>query len=92
MIIRISGDAQYKINSRVLDEHNAADDDLEAAVKARDHERFRRALSRLLALVRDTGERLDVEHLAPSDLILPPDDISLHELAGELSIHGLIPN
>jgi len=91
MIIRISGDAQYKINDSVLDELNAVDDDLEAAVKARDDERFGIALSRLLGLVRDNGERLDTAHLAPSDLILPPDDISPAELAGELSIDGLIP-
>jgi len=91
MIIRISGDAQYEIDDSVLDELNAVDDDLETAVKARDHERFSRELIRLLALVRDSGERLDAGHLVPSDLILPPDDSSLPELAGELSIHGLIP-
>jgi len=91
MIIRISGDAQYRVDDSILDELNAIDDDLEAAVMAGDHEGFGRELRRLFALVRDSGERLDVEHLAPSAVILPPEDISLAELAGELSVDGLIP-
>jgi len=92
MIIRISGDGQYLLDESALAKINAADDDLEEAVAAGDEERFGRELSRLLALVRDGGERLDDDHLAPSELILPPDDISLAELAGQLSTDGLIPN
>lgn len=88
MIIRISGDGQYQIDKSVLDQVNAVDEDLEDAVQARDQERF----SRLLAFVREVGERLDADHLAPSELILPPDDISLAEIAGELSTDGLIPD
>lgn len=91
MIIRISGDGQYQVHDSVLDQLNAVDDDLEDAVQAGDQERFLRELGRLLALVRETGERLDDDHLAPSVVILPPDDISLAEIAGELSTDGLIP-
>ncbi len=90
MIIRISGDAQYQTDDTILSKLNAVDDDLENAVRAGDEERFHRDLARLLALVRDTGEKLGHDHLAPSDLILPPDDISLTELASEPAIHGLI--
>ena len=92
MIIRISGDGQYQIDGSVLDQINAVDEDLEDAMQARDQERFSRELSRLLTLVRDGGERLDADHLAPSELILPPEDISLAEIAGELSTDGLIPD
>ena len=91
MIIRISGDRQYQIDEAILDRINAVDDDLEVAVRAGDAEGFRRELECLLALVRDAGEPLGAGHLGPSDLILPPDDISLPELAGELSTDGLIP-
>ena len=92
MIIRIFGDAQYRVDDGVLDQINAVDDDLEAAVQAGDQERFSRELKHLMALVRDTGERLDADHLAPSELILPPDDISLQEIAGGMSTDGLIPD
>ncbi len=92
MIIRISGDGQYEIDDTILDRLNTVDDELEDAVQARDEERFGRELGRLLALVREAGDRLGAEHLAASDLILPPDDVSLREIAGELSIDGLIPD
>ncbi len=91
MIIRISGDGQYRIDESVLDRLNAVDDELERAVQAGNRERFGHELGRLLALVRDAGERLEADHLAPSDLILPPDDISLAEIDGALSTDGLIP-
>jgi hypothetical protein len=92
MIIRISGDGQYRIDEIILDQLNALDDDLEDAVQAGDEDRFSRELGRLLALVRGAGERLDADHLAPSEVILPPGDISLAEIAGELSTDGLIPS
>ncbi len=53
MIIRISGDGQYRVDRSVLDPLNAIDDLLEDALQARDQKRFRRELDRLLALVRD---------------------------------------
>jgi len=90
MIIRISGDGQYELDDSVLGQINAVDDDVEQAVQAGDQERFSRELGRLLALVRDGGKRLDDDHLAPSELILPPDDISLAEIAGGLSTDALI--
>lgn len=92
MIIRISGDGQYQIDENALEQINAVDDDLEDAIQTRDEKRFNLELSRLLALVRDGGERLDDDHLAPSELILPPEDISLAEIAAEMSTDGLIPD
>jgi len=90
MIIRISGDGQYEVDEGVLAKVSAVDEDLEDAVQAGDEARFSREFGRLLALVRDGGERLADDHLAPSELILPPDDISLVEI-GEVSTDGLIP-
>ena len=92
MIIRISGDGQYHVDESVLKQLNAVDDALEDAVQAGDEQRFARELGRLLALVRDAGRRMDADHLAASELILPPDDSSLEEIAGEVSADGLIPD
>lgn len=92
MIIRISGDGQYQIDGSILDQLNAVDEAIEDAMVAGDQRRFSRELSRLLALVRSAGERVDIDHLGPSELIFPPEDISLAELARELSTDGLIPD
>jgi hypothetical protein len=92
MIIRISGDGQYEVAEDVLVRLNAIDDDLEDAVESGDEDRFGIELGRLVSLVREAGTRLPDDHLGASDLILPPEDISLGELAGGLSTDGLIPD
>ena len=91
MIIRISGEGQYRVDEDVLGELNAVDELVEEAVQAEDEDRFARELSRLLALVRRMGEPLEADDLCPSELILPPGDITLREIAGELATEGLIP-
>lgn len=92
MIIRISGDGQYEVAETVLSRLNVIDDDLKDAVEAGDEDRFGHELGRLVSLVREAGTRLADDHLGGSDVILPPEDISLAELAGDLSTDGLIPD
>jgi hypothetical protein len=90
MIVRIATEGQYQLP----DDHTARLDDLDdavvAAVESQDRERFEQRFAELLEFVRD-GELLDDAHLAPSDLILPPPDLSLDEAAGDFSSEGLIP-
>lgn len=92
MIIRISGDAQYDVDDGELARLEAIDDAIEEAIQAADEEAFRRELDRLVEHVRRLGRPLAVDELAPSDLILPPEDATLSELAGGLSPDGLIPD
>jgi hypothetical protein len=42
--------------------------------------------------VRERGERLADDDLSPSDLIIPPDDLSLEEAKELFSGDGLIPD
>ena len=92
MIIRISGDRQYEIEDDEIARLNAIDEAIEDAVQAGDEDRFRNELDRLLSLVRELGRPLAPDELAPSGLILPPEDVSLEELRGGLSTEGLIPD
>ena len=92
MIIRISGDAQYDVDDGELARLEAIDDAIEEAIQAADEEAFRRELDRLVEHVRRLGRPLAVDELAPSDLILPPEDATLSELAAGLSPDGLIPD
>jgi hypothetical protein len=88
MIVRIQGEGQYEVAEDLADRLNAIDAEVEAAVAAGEEGAFRDALNRLLALVRETGSRLPAEHLSPSELILPPRDITLAELAQHLPATG----
>lgn len=91
MIVRISGEDQYRLdgeNGRL----NELDNAVVAAVEAGEEQRFRGAYDELLAFVRTHGTPLAEEELEGSDLILPPPDISLAEAQSEFTGVGLIPD
>ncbi len=91
MIIRIFGEGQYELPERALGRLHELDADTESAVSARDSERFHDAYDRLLKHVRTEGTRLRPDDLRPSDLLLPPADSSVIEVARELQALDLIP-
>lgn len=91
MIIRISEDAQYRLDDALRDRLDDLDNRVVATVDARDEDQYAAALQSLLAFVREHGDRLDDEELIASDAILPPADLSLSEAAAELNAEGLIP-
>lgn len=91
MIVRIATEGQYQLPDDRLDELNRLDDAVVETVDAGDRDAFERRFGALLDHVR-TGVLLDDVHLAPSDLILPPSDLSLDEAALEFTGDGLIPD
>ncbi len=91
MIVRISGDNQYRLDG-VDGRVNELDNAVVAAVEAGDEQRFHSTYDELLAFVRDNGTPLAEDELEGSDLILPPPDISLVEAQSEFTGVGLIPD
>ena len=91
MIVRISGEGQFRVDDVAADELNRLDAQLEAAVDAGDEEGFKAALLALLAEVRTHGSPLPPDSLEPSELILPPPDSSMAEVSKMLTDEGLIP-
>jgi hypothetical protein len=91
MIVRISGEDQYRLNG-VDGQLNELDNAVVAAVEAGDEQRFRSAYDELLGFVRGHGTPLADDDLEGSDLILPPPDISLAEAAEGFSGEGLLPD
>jgi hypothetical protein len=91
MIVRISGDNQYRLEG-VDGRVNELDNAVVAAVESGEEQRFRGAYEELLAFVRGHGAPLAEDELAASDLILPPADISLVEAQSEFTGAGLIPD
>ncbi|HEY7892887.1 MAG TPA: hypothetical protein VIC05_11830 [Solirubrobacteraceae bacterium] len=91
MIVRISGEDQYRLPSadgRLNDLDNA----VVASVQAGDEPGFHKALDELLDYVRASGTPLAEDELEVSDIILPPADITLDEARGEFTGEGLIPD
>ena len=62
------------------------------AVEAGDEENLRRVLALMAKMVRERGEPLEDGDLSSSDLIIPPDDLSLEEAKELFSGEGLIPD
>ena len=91
MIVRIMGEGQLQVDDSAVDELNALDEQLDAAVQRGDEEAFRAALSALLDRVRAVGSPLPAESLQSSDLILPRADATMDEVKELLAGEGLIP-
>jgi hypothetical protein len=92
MIVRISGEGQYR-----LDDNEAARvDELRgkalAIVDSGNEDGFADAFATLLDYVRTNGTLLGDEELEGSDVILPPADYSFHEAGREFTGEGLIPD
>jgi hypothetical protein len=92
MIVRISGEDQYRLDPALDDALNELDNAVLAAVESGDEARFGVAFRELLEFVRGNGAPVGDDELENSDLILPPSDLSLAEAAMEFSGEGLIPD
>jgi hypothetical protein len=88
MIVRISGEGQYRLDDAAQARINELDAALEAALQG---EGFSSALAALLDEVRAIGQLLDDEELAGSDVVLPSADATAEEVRGMLTDDGLIP-
>jgi hypothetical protein len=92
MIVRISGEDQYRLDGVHDARLNELDNVVVAAVKDGDEARFRESFSELLDYVRGNGTPVADDELEGSDLILPPPDLSLAEAAEEFTGEGIIPD
>jgi prophage maintenance system killer protein len=92
MIVRISGEDQYRLGEDVHDRLHELDAAVIAALHAGDEANFRAAFVELLDFVRANGARVSDDEIETSDLILPPADITLAEAEEEFTGEGLIPD
>jgi hypothetical protein len=92
VIVRISGEGQYRLPDADADRLNELDNRAVASVEAGDETGFGELWAQMLALVEADGEAIGDDELVPSDVILPPRDASFAEAAGEFTGEGLIPD
>jgi hypothetical protein len=92
MIIRLMTEAQYRVDDGLATRLNELDDEAEQALEAGDAERLHRLLEQMAQMVRDAGEKLEDADLSPSELVIPPPDLSLDEAKELFADGGLIPD
>ncbi|HUB05791.1 MAG TPA: hypothetical protein VMB50_02260 [Myxococcales bacterium] len=92
MIVRISGEDQYRLDDSKRAELNQLDDRVSQIVESGSEDGFQEALGNMLDFVRSNGERIPDDELVGSDYILPPADASYTEAAANFTGEGLIPD
>ena len=87
IVVRIHGEDQYRLQQTDRGRLDQFDADLMAAIRAGDEPRFHGVLANLLSWVRSTGQKLPVQDMSGSDIVVPSADMGLKEaqdlVAGE---------
>jgi hypothetical protein len=92
MIVRIATEGQYELDDEDAEALQALDDQTGTACQAGDEEKFNQVFQEMLDVVRTKGKRVPDDELIGSDLILPPPDSTMEEVASDFTGEGLIPD
>ena len=92
MIVRVSGEGQFKLPDEDAERLNELDNHAVSAVEQGDETGFKELWSQMLEIVSSDGNAVPEDELVESDVILPPRDISFEEARGEFTGEGLIPD
>jgi hypothetical protein len=92
VIVRISGEGQFRLPDEDAERLNELDNRAVNAVEQGDETGFRELWSQMLELVASDGNALADDELLESDVILPPRDVTFQEAQGEFTGEGLIPD
>lgn len=91
MIVRISGEDQYRLDDAEAQHLGELENRVAAIVEGGSEDGFSEALAEALSYVRSHGTPLAADEIASSDVILPPADVSFAEASKEFTGEGLIP-
>jgi hypothetical protein len=92
VIVRLMGEGQYRVDDSVRDRLNSLDDEAMEALEANDEKRLDSKLQDMWDLVQAEGDPLPSDDLSPSDVLIPPADLTLEETRELFQEEGLIPD
>jgi hypothetical protein len=92
MIVRISGEGQYRLADQDAARLNELEDAVIAIVDGGREDGFADAFAAVLDYVRANGTVLEDDEIETSDVIIPPADISFAEAGKDFTGEGLIPD
>ena len=90
MIVRIMGQGQYRVDAKLMEKLNVIDNRIVALVSSGDEKEFRNDLVLLISAIKESGEPLDEMSILSSEVIVPPQDLTLKEAKKIFSGQGLI--
>jgi hypothetical protein len=92
MIVRISGEDQYRLADADADRLKELENAVIAVVDSGSEDGFADAYAALLDFVRAQGTPVAEDEIETSDHILPPADLTFAEAGTEFTGEGLIPD
>ncbi|WP_406660949.1 hypothetical protein V7O66_00020 [Methanolobus sp. ZRKC3] len=90
MIIRIMGEGQYEVPRSLFDELNVIDNRIVELVDQGNEEDYRTELLKLIQVIKSNGKQLDDSSIVESNIIVPPEDLSLKEAKDIFTGSGLL--
>jgi len=73
------GEGQYRAPEAICDELNQIDNRIVKLVEEGNSVELRNELGKLISEIKEKGEAIEVEEILQSDIIVPPEDLSLEE-------------
>lgn len=92
MIVRISGEDQYRLTDEAAARVNELESAVVALVNGGEEDGFAAAYAALLDYVRSHGTVVGDDEIETSEVILPPSDLTFAEAGREFTGEGLIPD
>ena len=92
MIVRLMGEGQYRIDDSLRERLNELDGQAMGALEAEDEKTLDAKLQDMWDLVQAEGDPLPADDLSPSDVLIPPADLTLEETRELFQDEGLIPD
>ena len=90
MIVRISGEGQYDLDDDAVRRLDKLDTDLTDAIDNSREEEFSKLLRETVEFVRSSGKEVSDDQILPSEVIIPPEDVSLEEARAFFTDEGLM--
>ena len=90
MIVRISGTGQFELDDSGVRELDRLDTALTEALQSNQQEKFREVLAQTIAFVRDHGAAVADERVVGSEVIIPPEDVTMEEAQQFFTDEGLM--
>lgn len=90
MIVRISGVGQYELEDDAVRKLDELDTKLTAALNAGNEQEFHSLLNETINFVQSSGAEVAADRVVPSDVIVPPDDVTISEARNFFTDEGLM--
>jgi hypothetical protein len=90
MIVRISGTGQFDLEADAVQKLHELDAELTKAMHAHDERDFHATLASIISLVQEKGKPVGHDIVVPSEVIVPPEDVTLEEAYRFFTDEGLL--